>query len=72
MRRRNKFDLYIVIVLAVITFGYLIYNHTSAGTRGIENYSNALKSYKENNYEQAFVDFGKVYFFQLFQVYLID
>lgn len=60
MRRRNKFDLYIVIVLAIITFGYLIYNHTSAGTRGIEHYASALQSYKENNYEKAFVDFGKV------------
>ena len=60
MRRRHKYDIYFVIILAIVTFGYLIYNHTSAGTRGIENYSLALKSYKESNYEQAFIDFGKV------------
>ena len=60
MRRRNKFDIYIVVILAVITFGYLIYDHTSAGTKGIQYYSDALKLYKESNYEKAFVDFGKV------------
>ena len=60
MRRRHKFDLYFVIILAIVTFGYLIYNHTSAGSRGITNYSAALKSYKESNYEKAFVEFGKV------------
>lgn len=60
MRRRHKYDLYFVIILAIVTFGYLIYNHTSAGSRGIQNYSLALQSYKESNYEKAFVDFGKV------------
>ena len=60
MRRRHKYDLYFVIILAIVTLGYFIYNHTSAGPKGIEHYSNALKSYKESNYEQAFVDFSKV------------
>ena len=60
MRRRHKLDLYFVIILALFTFGYLVYDHASAGSRGIENYSSALKLYKENDYEKAFVEFGKV------------
>ena len=60
MRKRHKYDLYFVIILAIVTFGYLIYNQTSAGSRGVTNYSIALKSYKENNFDKAFVDFGKV------------
>ena len=60
MRRRHKFDIYIVIGLALFTLVYFIYGHTSAGSRGVANYSAALKSYKSANYEQAFIEFGKV------------
>ena len=60
MRRRRKYDLYIVIFLLIVTVGYFIYNNLSAGSKGYECYSQALKAYKENNYEQAFIDFGKV------------
>lgn len=60
MRRRKKYDLYIVIFLALVTIGYFIYSNISAGSKGYENYSEALKYYKDNNFEQAFVEFGKV------------
>ena len=60
MRRRRKYDLYIVIFLAIFTVGYFIYNHTSAESRGVENYSAALDEYKANDYEKAFQSFGKV------------
>ena len=38
-RRRHKYDLYIVIFLAIFTLGYFIYNHASSESRGVENYS---------------------------------
>ncbi len=60
MRRRNKFDLYFVVFLAVITLGYFIYNRTFAGSKAITYYSTALKSYKASDYEQAYTEFGKV------------
>ena len=60
MRRRRKYDLYIVIFLAIFTVGYFIYNNTSAESRGVENYSAALDEYKANDYEKAFQSFGKV------------
>ncbi len=60
MRRRRKYDLYIVVFLALFTIGYFIYNHTSSESRGIENYSEALKSYKNNEYELAYQKFAKV------------
>ena len=60
MRRRKKYDLYIVIFLLLVTVGYFVYSNISAGSKGYENYSEALKAYKENNYEQAYVEFGKV------------
>ncbi len=60
MRRRKKYDLYIVTFLALFTIGYFIYNHTSSESRGVENYSTALEAYKENDYEKAYQDFGKV------------
>ena len=60
MRRRHKYDLYIVIALALITLGYFLYNNVSAGSKGITNYSSALKLYKQSNYEQAFIEFGKI------------
>ena len=60
MRRRHKYDIYLVIFLAIFTLGYFIYNNVAAGSKGVENYSQALKSYKENDFEQAFVEFGKI------------
>lgn len=60
MRRRHKYDLYLVIFLAIFTLGYFIYNNIAAGSKGVENYSVALKSYKDNDFEQAFIEFGKI------------
>ena len=60
MRRRHKYDLYIVIFIAIFTLCYFIYNNISAGSKGVETYSSALKYYKENDFEQAFVEFGKI------------
>ena len=60
MRRRKKYDLYIVIFLAIFTTGYFVYNHTSAESRGVESYSAALDEYKANDYEKAYQSFGKV------------
>lgn len=60
MRRRRKFDIYLVIVLFVVTIGYFIYNQTSSESRGISIYSDALKLYKTNDFDSAFQQFGKV------------
>ena len=60
MRRRRKYDLYIVIFLALFTLGYFIYNHTSSESRGVDNYSVALEDYKSGEYEKAYHKFGKV------------
>lgn len=59
-RSRKKYDLYIVIFLALFTVGYFVYSHTSAESRGVENYSVALDDYKASDYEKAYQDFGKV------------
>lgn len=60
MRRINKFDLCLVIGLLIITVGYFIYNHTSSESRGVKIYQEALKSYKDADYEKAYITFGKV------------
>lgn len=60
MRRRHKYDIYFVIIVAIITVIYFICSNISAGSKGFENYSKALASYKAGNYEQAFYEFGKV------------
>lgn len=60
MRRRRKYDFYIVIFLTIFTIGYFVYNHVSAESRGVEQYSIALDAYKGNDYEKAFEEFGKV------------
>ncbi len=59
-RRRKKYDLYVVIVLAIITIGYFVYNHISAEDRGIKAYTLALQEYKDADYETAYQEFGKV------------
>ena len=60
MRRRKKIDLYIVIFLFIVTVGYFIFTNISADSKGYTGYSEALKIYKTNDYEQAFVAFGKI------------
>ena len=60
MRRRRKYDLYIVIFLAIFTIGYFVYNHISSEARGVANYSIALEAYKASDYEKAYQEFGKV------------
>ncbi|MCQ2753725.1 MAG: transglycosylase SLT domain-containing protein [bacterium] len=60
MRRRTKYDLYIVIGLAVVTLGYFLYTNISASDKGIQTYSDALKPYKDGQYEIAYKKFGKV------------
>lgn len=60
MRRRRKYDFYIVVFLAIFTLGYFVYNHISAESRGVEQYSTALEAYKASDYEKAYEEFGKV------------
>lgn len=60
MRRRRKYDFYIAIFLTIFTVGYFVYNHVSAESRGVEQYSTALEAYKANDYEKAYEEFGKI------------
>lgn len=60
MRRRRKYDFYLVIFLTILTVGYFTYNHMSAESRGVENYSEALEAYKSSDYEKAYEEFAKV------------
>lgn len=60
MRRRRKYDLYIVIFLAIVTLVFFIYNNLSAGSKGYEHYAEALKLYKAKDYELAYAEFGKI------------
>lgn len=60
MRRRKKYDLYIVFVLMLVTIGYFAYNHISSESRGVDMYSSALEMYKAGDYEAAYQQFGKV------------
>ena len=59
-RRRRKIDLYFVILLAVLTAVYFVYNHISSEDRGISAYQEALKNYKDADYEAAYLHFAKV------------
>ncbi len=59
-RRRKKFDLYLVLALAIFTTGYFIYNHISSEDRGIKAYQEALNTYKDADFENAYQLFGKV------------
>ncbi len=60
MRRRRKYDLYLVIILFFVTICYFLYNYTSGESRGVTNYSDALKVYKTGQWEEAYQKFGKV------------
>lgn len=59
-RRRKKYDLYIVMALALFTAGYFLYGHISSEDRGVKAYSEALETYKNADYEAAYQEFGKV------------
>ena len=59
-RLKKRQDLYTVIIIAVITLIYFTYNNMTSENRGIQNYQNALKIYKETDYENAYQEFGKV------------
>lgn len=59
-RRRKKYDLYIVIALALITLGYFVYNHISSEDKGVNFYKKALEIYKDADYETAYRFFAKV------------
>lgn len=59
-RRRKKYDLYLVIFLAIITVGYFTYNHISSEDRGIKAYQQALEIYQDADYENAYQEFSKV------------
>ena len=59
-RRRKKFDLYLVIFLAIITVAYFTYNHLSSEDRGFVIYQEALSKYKDTDYELAYQIFGRV------------
>ena len=58
--RRRKFDIYLVIVLLLVTIGYFLYTHFSSESKGVEIYAEALKPYKEGDFESAYKLFGKV------------
>ena len=60
MRRRNKFDIYLVIGIFLFTICYFLYTHSNAESKGIEIYSNALKIYKAGDFEDAYKEFGKI------------
>ena len=61
MRRRNKqYDFYIAGFLLVLTIGYFIYNSFSCETRGIKAYTTALESYKNSDFETAYLEFARV------------
>ena len=60
MRRRRKFDIYLVIILLIITAGYFMYNRNYSESSGVSQYSKSLKLYKDGAFEDAFLEFGKV------------
>ena len=59
-RRRKKFDLAFVLIVAVLTIAYFIYNNISSEDRGIKYYTSALEIYKNADFENAYQEFGKV------------
>jgi soluble lytic murein transglycosylase-like protein/tetratricopeptide (TPR) repeat protein len=60
MRRRTKYDIYIVLFIAIVTCAYFMYTHYSAEDRGISAYTTALEGYKNADYETAYQEFGRV------------
>ncbi|MDO5306183.1 MAG: transglycosylase SLT domain-containing protein [bacterium] len=59
-RRRNKYEYYLVAILAVAMILYFIISNISAESNGVNAYSVAIKTYKNSNYEQAYQEFKKV------------
>ena len=59
-RRRKKIDLYFVLILALLTAGYFTYDRISSEDRGIKAYTSALEIYKDADFENAYLEFGKV------------
>lgn len=59
-RRRKKFDIYIVLILAFLTAGYFTYDRISSEDRGVKAYTSALEIYKNADFENAYLLFGKV------------
>ena len=60
IRPRKISDLYVVIILAIITAVYFVYNHISSEDRGINMYKQAIMVYKDSDYEKAYQLFSKV------------
>ena len=60
MRRWRKYDIYLVVVLFVITIGYFVFNQASSESRGVELYAKALEIYKTSDFEKSYVAFGKI------------
>ena len=59
-RRKRRFEIIYVIVLAIFTISYFVYNYTTAEHRGIKAYQTALEVYKNADYETAYQEFAKV------------
>lgn len=59
-RRRKKFDIYLAVIIALITGIYFIYNHVSSEDRGVKAYTKALEIYKNSDFDKAYQEFGKV------------
>ena len=59
-RRRKNFDIYVVLILAFLTAGYFTYDRISSEDRGVKAYTSALEIYKNVDFENAYLLFGKV------------
>ena len=59
-RRRKKYDIFVVIFMAIALIGYFVYNNASSESRGITAYQKALDIYKKADYETAYQIFAKV------------
>ena len=59
-RHRKKYGRYIVILLIAIAIFYLTYDLLTAEGRGVKAYQQALITYKKADYENAYLEFGKV------------
>ena len=59
-RRRRKFDIYLVILLSIITLCYFVCNHFSAEDKGFKIYKTAIETYKKGDFENAYKEFGRV------------
>lgn len=60
MRRRRKFDIYLVLIIFIITICYFAYNYHYSESKGVSYYSEALKPYKDGDFTTAYNEFAKV------------